>query len=108
MSVAKTIALIKALGGGSGGGSGGGYDGIVIGMTGNEEEQTLTATWGYINDAMRDGYPVFVATDDYVTPIVFAGEEDGLYYVLLYNYEGSLYEMTCNASSAHPSIGGGK
>lgn len=108
MSVAKTIALIKALGGGSGGGSGGGYDGIVITVTGNEEEQTLTATWGYINDAMRDGYPVFVATDDYVAPILLAAEIDGVYSVTLFNYEGSTYEMTCNASSGHPSIGGGK
>lgn len=104
MSVAKDIALIKALGGGTGssGGSSGVYEGYVTEL--DYDAGQLTDTWGDINRIMRNGYPVFIKTDDYVAKVLFAGPSDGTYYVVYYE-PGGKTSLTTNSSSGYPAVG---
>ena len=104
MSVAKDIALIKALGGGSGssGGSSGAYEGYVTEL--DYDAGQLTHTWSAINQAMKNGYPVFITTDDYVAKVLVTGVYDEMYYVLYYDNDGRAM-LTTNSSEGYPAVG---
>ena len=64
----------------------------------------LDHTWSSINDAMKNGYPVFITTDDYVAKVIVAGEGNDMYYVLFYD-GGGTSALTTNSPDGYPAIG---
>jgi hypothetical protein len=60
MSIAKLVALIKAVAGSGGGGSGGGI--LKVGI--NMETGTLDKTWKQIYDALNAGYYISAVAEE--------------------------------------------
>ena len=100
MSVAKTIALIKALGGGSGG-SGGGSAGMIVSY--NSSTNLLDKTWGEISAAINEGIPVFIDTGNCISAVVTVGYGMDMYYVLSFEPSGTLAYAT-ESQDDYPSI----
>ena len=110
MSIAKLVALIKAVAGSGGGGAGGGF--LKVGM--DMETMTLDKTWKEIHDALVAGYYVNCpgvgvngATQlRLVGANVIGAEEEEASYMIIGYRDGSTSRIVyvANSENGYPAV----